>query len=122
MSGPYFHVPLNLPHAATVAGRIVSLLDSDSPTPANATILVIARRLSPFLGADDPPDSVAYPIRDEVAELARRLVREIEAFEIGNDRLGQRVRNLFECLELGQEGAVMSLRAGEDPKSLQRPT
>ena len=27
----------------------------------------------------------------------------------------------FECLELGEEGAEISLRAGEDPNSIQRP-
>jgi hypothetical protein len=45
----------------------------------------------------------------------------IEALGVGEDRLGQNVRNLFECLGLGQEGAEISLRAGEDPRSLMRP-
>ena len=40
---------------------------------------------------------------------------------VTSDRLGQLVRNYFECLELGAEGAEISLRAGEDPRSLQRP-
>jgi hypothetical protein len=41
---------------------------------------------------------------------------------IADDRLGQAVRNLFECLELGEEGAEISLRAGENPDSALRPT
>jgi hypothetical protein len=60
-------------------------------------------------------------LRDEAAQLGRRLVECIEADEVGSDRVGQCVRNLFECLALGQEGAALSLRAGEDPNSLQRP-
>jgi hypothetical protein len=40
---------------------------------------------------------------------------------LGHDRLGQCVRNFFECLELGREGAAISLRAGENPRSMQRP-
>ena len=47
---------------------------------------------------------------------------EIEKAGAGADRLGQQVRNLFECLELGEEGAAISLRAGENPRSLLRPT
>ena len=46
---------------------------------------------------------------------------EIERLKLGSDRLGQHVRNLFECLELGEEGAQISLRAGENPNSVQRP-
>jgi hypothetical protein len=53
--------------------------------------------------------------------LGRQLVDAMEAARLGGDRLGQLVRNLFECLELGKEGAEISLRAGENPGSLQRP-
>ena len=53
--------------------------------------------------------------------LGRLLVDHIERDQLGHDRLGQGIRNLFECLELGREGAVISLRAGEDPRSFQRP-
>jgi hypothetical protein len=33
------------------------------------------------------------------------------------DRLGQLVRNLFECLGLPEEGAALALQCGEDPGS-----
>jgi hypothetical protein len=56
-----------------------------------------------------------------VADLARALVDQIERAGAGSDRLGQHVRNFFECLSLGEEGAAISLRAGEDPNSIQRP-
>jgi hypothetical protein len=45
----------------------------------------------------------------------------IEEDGLQSDRLGQWVRNLFECLEKAEEGLEISLRAGEDPNSLQRP-
>lgn len=69
----------------------------------------------------NPPDAEARLIRSRAADHARELVRQIEELELGHDRLGQRVRNLFECLELGVEGAIISLLAGENPDSLQRP-
>ncbi|MSU48412.1 MAG: hypothetical protein EXS37_04850 [Opitutus sp.] len=78
--------------------------------------------LAPYLELDDnPPVVAATRVRTEAAALGRTLVDQIERANAGHDRLGQCVRNLFECLELGQEGAAISLRAGEDPKSFQRP-
>lgn len=53
--------------------------------------------------------------------MGRVLVSEIAAAGVGGDRIGQCVRNLFECLERGEEGARLSLLAGEDPCSLLRP-
>jgi hypothetical protein len=78
--------------------------------------------LAPYLEMEDnPPAVIATRVRQEAAALGRKLVDEIELAGVGHDRLGQCVRNLFECLELGREGAAISLRAGEDPKSFQRP-
>jgi hypothetical protein len=78
--------------------------------------------LEPAVELDDnPPFELAMELRNRAAVLARRLVDQIEAAGVGQDRLGQCVRNLFECLELGPEGADISLRAGENPRSLQRP-
>jgi hypothetical protein len=37
-----------------------------------------------------------------------------------SDRLGQHVRNLFECLGLAEEGAQLSLKCGERPDSPMR--
>ncbi len=59
--------------------------------------------------------------RRSAAALARLVVDDIEKSGVGYDRLGQAVRNLFECLALGEEGASQSLRAGENPGSLMRP-
>ena len=122
----HFDIPLDLPHAGRIADRIATLVERhtedlglDAPVAVEA-----AESLSAFLfrnasGEDNPPD--AMRIRDEAAGLGRHLVDVLEAAHITGDRLGQLVRNLFECLELGQEGAEISLRAGENPKSLQRP-
>jgi len=87
-------------------------------------VIDLAERLSSFLfrnipSDDNPPN--AMDVRDQAAAMGRELVDAIEAAHISGDRLGQLVRNLFECLELGKEGAEISLRAGENPNSLQRP-
>lgn len=89
-------------------------------------VMDAAERLSGLLfrySAQDenPPDEEAMNVRNEAAGLARALVDQLEAAGISGDRLGQYVRNLFECLEMGEEGAQISLRAGENPNSLQRP-
>jgi hypothetical protein len=119
---PHFNIPLNLPHAATVAERISKLLERGDYTPAWDTAEEIYQLLEPSLDVgQNPPDAEALPLRDEAAAIARRLVGEIQQHALGNNRLGQCVRNLFECLELGEEGARLSLLAGEDPNSLQRP-
>jgi hypothetical protein len=118
---------MDLPHAGRLADRILGLierhceeLEVDAPSLAAA-----AERLSNLLFRytdldDNPPDAVR--IRDQAADAARDLVTEMERAQVTSDRLGQYVRNLFECLELGAEGAEISLRAGELQDSLQRPT
>ena len=113
----HFDIPLDLQHAGRIADRIVDFLGhGDAVGP-----LEIAERLSNYLFRNlDDPDP--YRVRDEAAQMGRALVDALEASSIANDRLGQHVRNLFECLELGEEGAVISLRAGENPNSIQRPT
>lgn len=125
---PFFHVALNLPHAGRIARRILILVSG--PTAARgaeadalrATASKLEALLVPYLDSDEnPPSLTSGRVREEAAALARKLVDEIERTKAGHDRLGQCVRNLFECLELGREGAVISLRAGEDPKSFQRP-
>ena len=111
---PHFRIPLNLPHAATIAGRILAILQRHPITLARDT----AFRIYEKLPGQDEGD---LALRDEVAVLARQLVSELHEFGPTGDRLGQCVRNLFECLELGEEGARLSLLAGEDPNSMQRP-
>lgn len=121
----HFDIPLDIPHAARLAERIENLLEriADEGTNADAS-LAAAARMSKLLfryteEEDNPPD--ALRLRDEAAVLGRALVDAIEHDRVLNDRLGQYVRNFFECLELGEEGAAISLRAGENPQSLQRP-
>jgi hypothetical protein len=124
---PFFHVALNLPHAGRVAIRIAHHLrphvnHGGDPERARATAEELVALLSPiFELGENPPRDAAFAARDRAAALGRTLVDQIEAERLGGDRLGQCIRNLFECLELGREGAIISLRAGEDPKSFQRP-
>ncbi|HZZ20127.1 MAG TPA: hypothetical protein VFE25_12195 [Opitutaceae bacterium] len=124
---PFFKVALNLPHAGRVARRIlIHLPELDPPTEA----LIAAQRiavgiiemLDPCMELDENPSGPAgLRLREHAAKAGRLLVDQIESGNLGNDRLGQSVRNFFECLELGQEGADISLRAGENPASMQRP-
>jgi hypothetical protein len=125
---PFFQVALNLSHAGRIARRIMLLLPArGAPGGADAaaarqTAAELLELLDPCLDLDDnPPGDLGTQLRDLAALLGRRLVDQIEGGGLGHDRLGQCVRNLFECLELGREGADISLRAGENPRSLQRP-
>lgn len=122
----FFDIPLDIPHAGRLADRIVELLDrmADQQGADTREPVAAAEKLSKLLfryteSDDNPPD--ALRLRDEAAALGRALVYAIERSGLRNDRLGQYVRNFFECLELGEEGAAISLRAGENPGSLQRP-
>lgn len=125
---PHFDIPLDLPHAGRIATRIVRLLERhcdehgiDAPELLDLAETLDAK-LSRYVELEDnPPPAEAREARAEAAELGRRLVAALEASNIRGDRLGQFIRNLFECLEMGREGAEISLRAGEDPGSLQRP-
>jgi hypothetical protein len=128
MGSPFFDLPLNLPHAGTVAARIWRLIDVRA-FGADLRYLRLAdtaERIEALLRAyritgEDPDAGEAEMVRHEAAALGRELVDQIAALGLGEDRLGQCVRNLFECLAMGAEGAEISLRAGENPHSLQRP-
>lgn len=124
----HFDIPLDLPHAGRLADRILSLLERQTEELGIDVpeLLDVAERLSNLLfrytGADENPSGAeGLAARDEAAALGRQLVDHLEPTDLRGDRLGQYVRNLFECLALGKEGAEISLRAGEDPDSLQRP-
>jgi len=124
---PHFNVPLNLPHAATISSRIIYHLQRLQDSGRNvgealARADQLADVLIPYrMSGENPPEAEAQTAVATVAELGRRMVDEIERQQAGDDRLGQAVRNLYECLELGKEGSILSLRAGENPDSTTRP-
>ncbi|HYF51932.1 MAG TPA: hypothetical protein VEJ63_21165, partial [Planctomycetota bacterium] len=109
---PFFNVPLNLPHAATIASRLIYHLQRREQAGKNvAAALTFARELAdeliPYrMSGENPAEDEAKVVVAKVAELARKMVDEVERHDAGDDRLGQAVRNLFECLELGQEGTI----------------
>ena len=121
-------VRLNLPHARTIAQRIGRSLESlgafgevgnGHAAPLADAYDALEVHLRDF--DEDPPAAEALRAADEAAELARALVEAILATPARGDRLGQHVRNLFECLGLPEEGAELSLLCGENPRSLTRP-
>ncbi len=124
----HFDIPLDLPHAGRISERILTLLERhtsemgiDAPEVLE-TAEALASHLFRYSATDEnPPEVEAMAARDEAAATGRQLVDQMVAAGIRGDRLGQLVRNLFECLELGAEGSEISLRAGENPNSLQRP-
>ncbi len=124
----HFDIPLDIPHAGRMADRILNLLErhvEENGITAEA-VLEAAEAMSNLLfrysaNEENPEGAEAEQVRGKAAELGRQLVDELERAHIAGDRLGQYVRNYFECLELGEEGARISLRAGENPNSLQRP-
>jgi len=124
----FTRIPLDLPHAGKVSFRIALQLEErvDWLSPDAKALRDGLRELQELLHpiheqGENPPGPEALRVRDEAARLGRAVTTEIVRLELGADRLGQCVRNLFECLELGQEGADLGLQAGEDPRSLQRP-
>jgi hypothetical protein len=125
---PHFDIPLDLPHAGRLADRILTLLERHSEENAIEAdeVLATAGKMAGMLFRysaidENPAPEEAERTRQEAALLGSQLVDQMVAAGIRGDRLGQLVRNYFECLELGAEGAEISLRAGENPNSLQRP-
>ena len=115
---------LNLPHARTILQRVGRSLEAlgafgeagdGHAAPLTAAFDAVELRLRGF--DEDPPAEEALRAADEAAALARALVAAILATPFRGDRLGQHVRNLFECLGLAEEGALHSLRCGERPDS-----
>ncbi|HEY5610263.1 MAG TPA: hypothetical protein VIL97_03580 [Thermoanaerobaculia bacterium] len=124
----HYDIPLDLPHAGTMADRIMQLLERSERNDADYQALIekvgtLFQVLAPYAASgENPADDEGIRVKDQAASIARGIVDDIEQLDAGFDRLGQYVRNLFECLELGEEGAQLSLRAGENPNSLLRPT
>ncbi len=126
----YNDLPLDLPHAGRITFRLCRVIQNrgeESFLPGYEAIWEIAAQLNETLLAcrleNEAPNAAeeSEELRQEAARLGRLLVEEIEQHRLTDDRIGQSIRNLFECLALGREGATLSLRAGENPNSLQRP-
>ncbi len=120
------YVDINLPHARTVIlriGRTLEFLGAFRPDGDSGPALPNAFDALEKEAAqheEDPALPEALRAADAVAERARGVVEAIAATEVRSDRLGQHVRNLFECLGLAAEGALLSLRCGERPDSPMR--
>jgi hypothetical protein len=118
------YVRINLPHARTIAARIGRTLEALGAFGEGGNGGALARHgtfdaLEQCLRAfdEDPPAEEALASADVAAERARVLVDAILETPARSDRLGQHVRNLFECLGLAEEGATLSLLCGERPDS-----
>ncbi len=123
-STPAPRADINLPHAQTIIDRIARWMERQHSPAADTTAVPtllsdLDKLLRPY--ALDPPWTEAVKAADQAATVARRLVDEIVKTGYRDDRLGQCVRNLFECLGFAAEGAELSLLCGERPDSLMRP-
>ena len=116
---------INLPHALTIVGRLVYYLEYRSePVPIEQTnVRELLAELDGILRPypTDPPPATAVIVSQSAAAPARLLVGEMARAGYTGDRLGQCIRNLFECLGLPEEGAALSLECGERPDSPLRP-
>jgi hypothetical protein len=116
---------LNLPHALTIVGRLALYLEPRrDPVPVEDTqvrehIDALYELLGPH--TEDPPAEIALRVATQAAAQARLLADEIARAGYTSDRIGQCIRNLFECLGLPAEGAALSLTCGERPDSPLRP-
>lgn len=116
---------INLPHARTIAERIerqleiLRVLDGEGSKRLNAAMIAVRASLEPW--AEDADPETAAAAADPIVDLAREMVQSIVDDERARgDKLGQCVRNLFECLGLPNEGRRVSLVCGENPDSLMR--
>ncbi len=123
---PPFVADVNLPHARTILGRLSQSLDAqgilhgdDGPVLSDL-LRALDGLLSPF--DDDPADAVSAVVAASAALLGRSLAERLREGAVFDPQAGRHVRNLFECLTLGEEGAALALRAGESPGSIMRPT
>jgi hypothetical protein len=121
------YVLINLPHARTIVQRIARNLEvlgafredeNGGALALHAAFDAVEKQVRPY--DEDPAFEEAIRAADAIAALARELVAAILATPFRGDRLGQSIRNLFECLGLREEGARVSLECGERPDSLLR--
>jgi hypothetical protein len=114
------YVRINLPHARTIVRRIARTLDAlgGFGHEGNGQAHALSEALAGLDGAlrpydTDPSGDEALQAADAAAEKGRSLVGAILSSVCRSDRLGQHVRNLFECLGLNEEGAELALQCGE---------
>ena len=121
------YVNINLPHARTVILRIGRTLEfqgafgtetAGGATGVRPAFEVLENEAAPY--DEDPDLEKAVAAADVLAGHARALVAAILETPVRSDRLGQHVRNLFECLGLAEEGGSLSLQCGERPDSPMR--
>ena len=121
------YVNINLPHARTIVQRIGRSLEAlgafgeasnGGAQGLHEAFELLEREVEPF--EEDPAQAAALAAADALAERARTLVAAILETPARGDRLGQHVRNLFECLGLAEEGSSLSLHCGERPDSPMR--
>jgi len=120
------YVHINLPHSRTVLARIGRMLeflpafaeDAAGGPALHAAFQALEREAEPY--DEDPALAAAIAAADALAERARTFVEALLQTPVRSDRLGQHVRNLFECLGLPEEGSRLALQCGERPDSLMR--
>jgi hypothetical protein len=121
------YVRINLPHARTIVQRIGRSLEAlgafaegqnGGAAPLHAALDELEASLREF--DEDPPAEEAIQAADLAALKARQLVECLLTTTCRGERLGQHVRNLFECLGLPEEGAELALKCGERPDSPMR--
>jgi hypothetical protein len=83
MGRPHFKVPLNLPHAATVASRLIYHVNRFEKKVASRQASLdaaeaVSERLSEFRGGENPDPAAAKAVVAEVAELARKMIDTFE--------------------------------------------
>ena len=99
----------------------ISELGVEDDSPALAKARELAEEIGRYRLLGDPEPAEAMVVQAQALDLAGEIVDKLKIEGIKSDRLGQSVRNLFECLAAGKEGADKGLEAGENPNSLQRP-
>ena len=118
------YVRINLPHARTIVQRIGRSLEAlgafgESANGGALDLYSAFEDLEQALRSydEDPPAAEALAAAEAAAAKARAMVGAIVLTPCRGDRLGQHVRNLFECLGLAEEGRELSLQCGERPDS-----
>jgi len=120
------YVNINLPHSRTVLARIGRMLefldafaeDASGGPALHTAFQALEREAEPY--DEDPALAAAIAAADAIAERARTFVEALLQTPVRSDRLGQHVRNLFECPRLPGDGARLALQCGERPDSLMR--